>query len=124
VAEINSSAALTAAVEDATVTCLKLSPRVYALSSTLVISAARAPLAIVAAQGGHATLDGGGNVRILLNAGVCHLQDIVLSNGKATGTGLTNGVSDGVHLCPPPPRAHMPTCTAHPRLEPAAVSTR
>jgi predicted outer membrane repeat protein len=91
-ARVNSSDALTAAVEDVSVTCIKLAPVVYSLSSTLHITGYtyRAPkraLAIVAEEG-QATLDGAGRVRLIQDAGAdVALSNLVLRNGFSEGSG-------------------------------------
>lgn len=88
----NSTDALTAAVQDASVTCIKLAPAVYSLTSTLLITGYtyRAPkraLAIVAEEG-RATLDGGGRVRLIQDAGAdVALSNLVLRNGFSSGAG-------------------------------------
>ena len=77
VARPSSTDALTAAVEDVSITCIKLAPVVYPLKSTLQIGGIGPfrTLAIVAEEG-QATLDGGGRVRLIQNAGA----DVVLAN--------------------------------------------
>ena len=101
VARPDSTEALAAAVEDASVTCIKLAPVVYSLTSTLTAGgshavhasvvgslAGRRPLAIVAEKG-QATLDGGGGVTILRNAGAdVALANLVLRNGGPYQNGV------------------------------------
>jgi hypothetical protein len=71
--------ALVAAVDDPDVTCIKLAPIVYALSATLYIGKGRT-LGITA-DGGQATLDGGGSVQLIRSQGDVALANLVLSNG-------------------------------------------
>jgi hypothetical protein len=106
VARPDSTEALAAAVEDASVTCIKLAPVVYSLTSTLTAGgshavhasvvgslAGRRPLAIVAEKG-QATLDGGGGITVLRNAGAdVTLANLVLRNGGP----YKNGFGAGIH---------------------------
>ena len=113
-AEPMTSAALTAAVNNADVTCIKLAPITYSITSTLLVGQddssstinngnpvpqhprGAAPLAILAEEG-PATLDGGGSVQLMLakSGADVSLANLVLRNGYAEwGTG-------GVRLCHP-----------------------
>ena len=87
-AEPSSTDALERAVDDSDVTCIRLSPVVYALLSKLFIRGGRT-LAIVA-DDGQATLDGGGSVGPMLSS--LHGADVVLTNLR-----LRNG--NGTHCC-------------------------
>ena len=103
VARPESTEALAAAVKDASVTCIKLAPVVYSLTSTLTAGglhavhasavgslAGRRSLAIVAEEG-QATLDGGGGVTILRNAGAdMALANLVLRNGGPYQNGVAS----------------------------------
>ena len=97
-AEPTTPDALTAAVSNANVTCIKLAPITYSLTSTLLVGKddstsgtemlehprGNAPLAILAEEG-PATLDGGGSVQ-LISAGSgadVSLANLVLRNGYA-----------------------------------------
>ena len=88
-AEPTSTDAPVMAVDDLAVTCIRLSPVVYALLSTLRIVEQRT-LAIVA-DDGQATLDGGGKVQLMyvMPGADVALANLRLSNGNATA--LTNG---------------------------------
>ena len=94
------SDALTAAVNNADVTCIKLAPITYSLTSTLLVGQddstvalnngipapqhprGSAPLAILAEEG-PATLDGGGSVQLMLalSGADVSLANLVLRNG-------------------------------------------
>ena len=103
VARPDSTEALAAAVKDESVTCIKLAPVVYSLTSTLTAGglhavhasavgslAGRRSLAIVAEEG-QATLDGGGGVTILRNAGAdMALANLVLRNGGPYQNGVAS----------------------------------
>jgi len=100
-AEPNSTAALTAAVGDSKVTCIKLARGTYALSSTLSIGRNRT-LAIVA-EGEQATLDGGGGVQLLFaqSSAVVALANLALINGYTnfSGGAIFNKGTMDVHAC-------------------------
>ena len=91
-AEPTTPEALVAAVDNADVTCIKLEPKVYAMSSKLRIGLdGDRPLAIVADEG-QATLDGGGRVGLL---GLGDGADVALANLR-----LQNGrYFDGGAIC-------------------------
>ena len=94
--------ALTAAVDNASVTCIKLAPITYSLTSTLLVGQddstvalnngipapqhprGSAPLAILAEEG-PATLDGGGSVQLISSKSGADvsLANLVLRNGYA-----------------------------------------
>ena len=101
-AEPMTSDALTAAVNNADVTCIKLAPIIYSLTSTLLVGdggststtsngittlqhpRGAAPLAILAEEG-PATLDGGGSVQLISakSGADVSLANLVLRNGYA-----------------------------------------
>ena len=83
-AAVDSTSALMAAVEDANVTCIKLTPTVYTLSATLVIDRT---LAVVAEEG-RATLDAGKvtNHMQVGSVGVVALYNLELRNGVSSYT--------------------------------------
>ena len=83
-AEPTSTDALVMAVDDLAVTCIRLSPVVYVLLSTLRIVEQRT-LAIVADEG-QATLDGGGKVQLMnvMPGADVALANLRLSNGNST----------------------------------------
>ena len=101
-AEPMTSDALTAAVNNADVTCIKLAPIIYSLTSTLLVGdggstsitsngitilqhlRGSAPLAILAEEG-PATLDGGGSVQLISakSGADVSLANLVLRNGYA-----------------------------------------
>ena len=96
VAEVDSADALYTAVDDASITCIKLAPLVYELSTWISIGGAvgtpnwccqsprvESPLAIVALEG-QATLNGGGSTQLIYAHGsTLLLANIVLRNAKA-----------------------------------------
>ena len=97
-AEPTTPDALTAAVNNADVTCIKLAPITYSLTSTLLVGKddsllgtgivahprGTAPLAILAEEG-PATLDGGGSVQLIKSGSGADvsLANLVLRNGYA-----------------------------------------
>lgn len=110
VASPNSSEALAAAVEDVSITCIKLAPVVYPLTSTLYIGGIGPfrTLAIVAEEG-QATLDGGGRVRLIQNVkGEVALANLVLINGYTLSSG---GAIQAVGGGPTRPRTAIDRCT-------------
>jgi len=93
-AEPTSTDALVMAVDDLAVTCIRLSPVVYVLLSTLRIVEQRT-LAIVA-DDGQATLDGGGKVRLMYVAPGADvaLANLRLSNGNATALAMGGAIKN------------------------------
>jgi hypothetical protein len=92
-AEPSSTDALERAVDDSSVTCIRLAPVVYALLSKLIIVRGRT-LAIVA-DDGQATLDGGGSVGPMLsslNGADVVLANLRLRNGNSTATGVGGAI--------------------------------
>ena len=95
-----STDALVEAVENENVTCIKLAPITYELSSTLIVPSSRT-LALVA-EDGQATLDGKSAERLLRvdSSADVALFNLVLSNGRAldssvTSRASTNSASEG-----------------------------
>ena len=118
----DSTDALTAAVGNPDVTCIKLAPIVYAPASTLTIGGAEdvhaqvttttslrmsgdgaRKLAIVAEEG-QATLDGGGSITLLRSIGAdVALANLAFRNGGPSTNGVRLAYSE-------------PACTAFARL--------
>ena len=76
VSEPMTTGALMTAVDAASVTCIKLAPITYAITSRLIVAKT---LAIVAEQG-PATLDGGGSVRFMIYIKPLSGADVALAN--------------------------------------------
>ena len=120
-AEPKSALALEAAVNNPTITCIKLSARVYALNATLKIEEGSnrgpAPLAIVAEMG-QATLDGGGSMRLMsLGRGAdVALSNIILKNGSTAGVLLAPSTATAQHTPPDYPEHREATHSLAPSV--------